>query len=160
MGLGQLVRRGVSRLGSAAASFAIVFVVATGAQAQNKLLDEAVEFTGALLFLETKVPALVLGVVRGGETAVAGFGKARPDADGPPDRNTLLRIGSITKVFTGAVLASLVADRVVNFTDPLQQRLGWDVKIPSKEGKHIRLIDLVTHASGLPREIERAPSPA
>ena len=159
MGPGQLVRRGISRLGSAAASLAIVFVVATGAQAQNKLLDEAVEFTGTLLFLETKVPALVLGVVRGGETAVAGFGKARPDADRPPDRNTLLRIGSITKVFTGAVLASLVADRVVNFTDPLQQRLGWDVKIPSKEGKHIRLIDLVTHASGLPREIERAPSP-
>ncbi len=76
-----------------------------------------------------------------------------------PDGKTLFRIGSITKAFTGAVLASLVADGVVKFTDPLQKHLGWEVKIPSKDGKNIRLIDLVTHASGLPRETERAPSP-
>jgi D-alanyl-D-alanine-carboxypeptidase/D-alanyl-D-alanine-endopeptidase len=136
-----------------------LFVFGSGAQAQSKLLDEAVEFAGAILFREAKVPALVIGVVRDNETAVVGFGKERLGADRPPDRNTLLRIGSITKAFTGAVLASLVADRTVKFTDPLQQRLGWDVKIPSKDGKQIRLIDLVTHASGLPREIDRAASP-
>ena len=31
--------------------------------------------------------------------------------------------------------------------------------IPTKDGKDIRLIDLVTHTSGLPREAERAASP-
>ncbi len=131
----------------------------SAAPANDKLLDEAVEFTGAMLFLETKVPALVIGAVRDREVSVVGFGKARPEQDGAPDGKTLLRIGSITKAFTGAVLASLVADRTVSFTDPLQKRLGWDVKIPGKDGKDIRLIDLVTHTSGLPREIERAPSP-
>jgi D-alanyl-D-alanine-carboxypeptidase/D-alanyl-D-alanine-endopeptidase len=76
-----------------------------------------------------------------------------------PDGGTLLRIGSVTKVFTGAVLASLAADGAVKFTDPLQKHLDWGVDVPSKDGKQIRLIDLVTHTSGLPREIERPPSP-
>jgi len=133
-------------------------------QAKDKLLDEAVEFTGAVLFLESKVPALVIGAVRNGEVSVSGFGTIGAKDIGPkdkaPDGNTLMRIGSITKVFTGAVLASLVSDGTVKFTDPLQTRLGWNVKIPTKDGRSIRLINLVTHTSGLPREVERGPAPA
>jgi D-alanyl-D-alanine-carboxypeptidase/D-alanyl-D-alanine-endopeptidase len=130
------------------------------AQAKDKLLEEAVDFTGTMFFLESKVPGLIIGAIRNGETAVAGFGKISAQADKAPDGKTLTRIGSITKAFTGAVLASLAADGTVRFTDPLQKRLGWDVKIPQKDGKEIRLIHLVTHSSGLPREIERAPGPA
>jgi serine-type D-Ala-D-Ala carboxypeptidase/endopeptidase len=129
------------------------------AAAKDKLLDEVVELPGTILFLETKVPALVIGAVRNGETSVFGFGKISASDDRPPDGRTLLRVGSITKAFTGAVLASLVSDGIVKFTDPLQTRLGWNVDIPSKDGKAIRLIDLATHTSGLPREIDRASSP-
>jgi D-alanyl-D-alanine-carboxypeptidase/D-alanyl-D-alanine-endopeptidase len=130
------------------------------AQAKDKLLEEAVDFTGTMFFLESKVPALVIGAIRNGETAVVGFGKMSAQTDKAPDGKTLMRIGSITKAFTGQVLASLVSDGAVRFTDPLQKRLGWDVKIPQKDGKDIRLIDLATQSSGLPREVERAPSPA
>jgi serine-type D-Ala-D-Ala carboxypeptidase/endopeptidase len=130
------------------------------AQAKDKLLDELVDFAGTMQFLAAKVPAMVIGAVRNGETAVAGFGKIRDGSDRAPDGQSLVRIGSISKAFAGAVLASLAADGTVRFTDPLQKRLGWDVKIPQKDGKEIRLIDLVTHASGLPREVEREPGPA
>jgi D-alanyl-D-alanine-carboxypeptidase/D-alanyl-D-alanine-endopeptidase len=132
----------------------------TAAQAKDKLLDEAVDFTGTVLFLETKVPGLVIGAVRNGEVSIAGYGKIRPNDDRAPDGKTVLRIGSNTKAFTGMALASLVADGTVRFTDLLQQRLGWDVQVPSKAGKQIRLIDLVTHSSGLPRETERPDAPA
>jgi len=104
--MGQLPR--VHRL--AAALTIIAVLQATEACAADKLLDEVLQFTGAALFLETKVPALVIGGVRNGETALAGFGKTSAEADRPPDGKTLLRIGSISKPFTGAVLASLVAD--------------------------------------------------
>ena len=39
-------------------------------------------------------------------------------------------------------------------------RLGWDVTIPERDGRAIRLIDLATHSSGLPREVERPPASA
>jgi D-alanyl-D-alanine-carboxypeptidase/D-alanyl-D-alanine-endopeptidase len=141
---------------AAALSFAAM-ALAPQARANDKLLEEVLQFTGTVLFLGTKVPALVIGAVRNGESAVAGFGRARPESNHAPDGKTLLRIGSITKPFTGAVLASLLADGKVKLTDPLQQALGWNTVIPSKDSKPIRLVDLVTHTSGLPREIERTP---
>jgi D-alanyl-D-alanine-carboxypeptidase/D-alanyl-D-alanine-endopeptidase len=75
--------------------------------AKDKLLGETVELSGAVLFAETKVPALVVGVVRNAETSGFGFGKIGPADDRAPDGKSLLRIGSITKAFTGAVLAKL-----------------------------------------------------
>lgn len=46
---------------------------ASETRASDKLLEEAVQFTGSALFLQTKVPALVIGAVRNGEMAVAGY---------------------------------------------------------------------------------------
>jgi D-alanyl-D-alanine-carboxypeptidase/D-alanyl-D-alanine-endopeptidase len=150
--------RRAARTATLALALGLIFL-SPAAQAKDKLLEETIGFTGELFFLESKVPGLIIGVVRNGETAVAGFGKISAQDSRAPDGKTLMRIGSITKVFTGAVLASLASDRIVSFTDPLQKRLNWGVKIPSKDGKDIRLIDLVTHTSGLPREADRPPSP-
>jgi len=127
---------------------------ATSVRAEDKLLAEAVDFTGTFIYLGAKPPALVIGVIRNGETVVRGFGEISDGSGKAPDGDTLMRVGSITKVFCGAALASMVADSKVNFTDRLQDRLGWDVKIPERDGKSISLIDLATHASGLPREAE------
>ncbi|MGD9882822.1 MAG: D-alanyl-D-alanine-carboxypeptidase/endopeptidase AmpH [Reyranella sp.] len=128
-------------------------------QAQDKLLDEVVGFAGTILFLDARVPALILGAVRDGRTAVFGFGETSDGSGKEPDGNTMLRIGSITKAFTGQVLAGLVSQGTVRFTDRLQDRLGWPVKVPERDGRPIRLIELATHTSGLPREVERAPGP-
>jgi serine-type D-Ala-D-Ala carboxypeptidase/endopeptidase len=127
---------------------------ATGARAENKLLAEAVDFTGTFIYLGAKPPGLVIGAIRDGETVVRGFGEIADGSGRAPDGDTMMRIGSITKAFCGAAFASMVADGKVGFTDKLQDRLGWDVKIPERDGKSITLIDLATHASGLPREAE------
>ena len=142
----------------AALAMAVVLFAAS-ARADDKLLDETVEFTGMVLFLQSHVPALVIGVVRDGKTAVFGFGETSDGSGKPPDRHTMLRVGSLTKAFTGQVLASLVADGTVKFTDRLQDRIGWNVTIPNRDGHPITLIDLVTHSSGLPREVERESGP-
>jgi len=132
----------------------VAMLGATHARAEDKLLVDAVELTGAVIYLGAKPPAFVIGVIRNGETVVRGYGEIAAGSGKEPDGDTLMRIGSITKVFCGATLASMVADGTVNFGDPLQDRLGWDVKIPERDGKKIRLIDLATHSSGLPREAE------
>jgi len=127
------------------------------ARAADKLLDETVDFTGTILFISAKVPGMVIGAIRNGETVVHGYGEIADGSGKTPDGDTRMRLGSITKVFCGATLASMVADGKVGFTDRLQDRLGWDVTIPTRDGKEIRLIDLATHSSGLPREGEDRP---
>jgi serine-type D-Ala-D-Ala carboxypeptidase/endopeptidase len=140
---------------------AIAGSFASTAAAEDRLLKEAVEFTGVVTFVAHKLPGLVIGAVRNGERAVAGFGKTSSAADaGAPDGKTIFRIGSVTKAFAGAVLASTAVGGTVALTDPLEKHLGWGVKVPSRDGKAVRLIDLVTHSGGFPREVPREDGPA
>ena len=111
-------------------------------------------------FVGHKLPGLVIGAVRNGERAVAGFGKRFSGANAAaPDGKTIFRIGSVTKAFAGAVLASEAAGGRVALTDPLEKHLGWDVKVPTRGGKAVRLIDLATHAGRFPREVPHESGP-
>jgi D-alanyl-D-alanine-carboxypeptidase/D-alanyl-D-alanine-endopeptidase len=67
-----------------------VTIFGPGARAEDKLLDETVEFTGTILFLQSHVPALVIGVVRDGQTAVFGFGETSDGSGKGPHRRTML----------------------------------------------------------------------
>jgi serine-type D-Ala-D-Ala carboxypeptidase/endopeptidase len=129
------------------------------ARATQALLDDSVGFTGQILFLTVKTPALVLGVVRNGETSIQGFGRRADDSSEAPAADTLFRIGSVTKAFTGQVLASLVVDGVVSLADPLTKYCPEFIAPMSEGGRPIRLIDLATHSAGLPREVPHAPGP-
>ena len=122
-------------------------------------LDEAVDFTGQILFVASKVPALVIGVVQNGRTSIHGFGRRADGSDAEPDGDTVFRVGSITKAFTGQVLASLAADGVVSLGDPLTKYVPDFFDPLSEAGRPVRLIDLATHSAGLPREVPHEPGP-
>src|SRR5262249_41639956 len=141
------------------AAVALQLVPHERAAAEDKLLTEALEFTGTLTYLATRVPGLILVAVRNGETAFAGFGRISDNGGKQPDLNTMFRIGSVSKVSCGAVLASMVLDGKLRFSDRLQDRLDYDVTLPERAGRPIRLIDLVTQSSGLPREVPRSEAP-
>jgi CubicO group peptidase (beta-lactamase class C family) len=94
---------------------------------------------------------LVIGCLAGGEQRVVGSGRVRTDANDPPDGSTIFEIGSITKVFTGLLVADLAAHDLVGLDDPLAGYLPAWVQVPSFGGDQITLGDLASHASELPR---------
>ena len=149
------VRRG------AVAAIALASALAFSAplRAEESLLQTNVEFSGTIAWLSTGAPAFVIAAVRNGETAFAGFGERAEGTGQAPEADTIMRIGSISKAFCGETLASMAAGGEVALTDRLQDRLDWDVTIPEMDGRPIRLIDLVTHAAGLPREVPRPEAP-
>ena len=67
------------------------------------------------------------------------------------DGNTVFEIGSVTKVFTTAILADMVQRGEVKLDDPISKFLPATVHVPSRGGKQITLLDLATQSSGLPR---------
>ena len=69
----------------------------------------------------------------------------------PIDGNTVFEIGSVTKVFTTAILADMVAKGDVALDDPAAKYLPASAKVPSRNGRQITLLDLATQSSGLPR---------
>lgn len=70
------------------------------------------------------------------------------------DENTEYEIGSLTKLFTGNLLAFFVSDGQVKLEDPLQMYLPEDVKAPSYLEYPVTLLHLATHTSGLPRRAQ------
>ena len=85
-----------------------------------------------------------------GSSTVSAYGKSGPDAL-PLDADSVLEIGSITKVFTAAILADMAERGEVKFDDPVEKFLPAGVTVPRRGDRQITLQDLATHTSGLPR---------
>lgn len=128
-------------------------VAAAPSAAEDRLLEEAVGFAGAIAFLGSGAPGLVIAAVRDGETAFAGFGEIARGSGKEPQPDTLMRIASISKAFCGDLMGSMLADGTIGVADPLASHLGPDWTVPERDGRAPRLVDLVTQASGLPREV-------
>lgn len=96
-----------------------------------------------------RTEAISVAVVTNGATRVIHMGDAGNQI-GCPDDRTVYEIGSITKVFTGILLAGLVVDEKINLSDAAVVE-GSPIELPSAGGQPIRWVDLSTHRSGLPR---------
>jgi CubicO group peptidase (beta-lactamase class C family) len=92
---------------------------------------------------------LVVGVLNGPSREIHVF-QREGLIDTETARKLLFEIGSITKVFTSALLADMVRNREVNLEDEITKFLGDKLPTNSPAAK-ITLLQLATHTSGLPR---------
>jgi len=114
--------------------------------------DSALRATLVMVVGQGRAAGVVVGLLEAdGTRRVVAYGS--PGAGGLPlDGESVFEIGSITKVFTGTLLADMVRKGEVTLTDSLAVLLpGGDVRIPARHGKAILLVDITTHHSGLPR---------
>jgi D-alanyl-D-alanine-carboxypeptidase/D-alanyl-D-alanine-endopeptidase len=88
--------------------------------------------------------ALIAGVIRGDERVCCGW-SARAEK---PDERTLFEIGSITKAFTGVLLADMVLSGELSLDDPLSRHLPGPR--PAWRHREPTLLELATHRSALP----------
>lgn len=130
--------------------FLLAFFFQT-AHAQKKteeirhLLRERVE-------VEQTNQSVVVAVINDQGASFTSYGKTNDSAGAKnSDENTIFEIGSVTKVFTGTLLAEAVRRGEVKLDDPISKYLPANVKSPTRGGKQITLLDLATHTSGLPR---------
>jgi D-alanyl-D-alanine-carboxypeptidase/D-alanyl-D-alanine-endopeptidase len=111
---------------------------------------------GTDLFLQSGSTGLVLVVVRDNQVFFRGYGETAPGSHALPTQDSLLRLCSLTKIFTTDLLTKLVADKTVRLDDTLQQYAPSHTVVPERGGP-ITLRDLATHTSGLPRELGQTP---
>lgn len=93
---------------------------------------------------------IVVGLIEPSGRRVVGVGSRALDDAGSMDADTLFEIGSMTKVFTSLLLSDAAGQNELSLDDPAAKFLPASVHVPER-GRAIRLVDLATHTSGLPR---------
>jgi CubicO group peptidase (beta-lactamase class C family) len=83
----------------------------------------------------------VVGVLHHGVRRIFAYGTAQPDS--------IFEIGSISKTFTGLLLARMVAQEMATLDEPVRELLPRGT-VDRPAGREITLLDLATHHSGLP----------
>ncbi len=144
---------------SAMRLYSLIVLAVTGAvilslpacrPAEPQNVQELVNQQVGLLVQQKKLASAAVAVVRGDDVQTFFYGAVKSGNSQAPNADTLYEIGSVTKTFTAAVLALLVADGVVALDTPVQDLLPPGTRVPDWNGRKISLGDLASHISGLP----------
>lgn len=83
---------------------------------------------------------------------ISGFGRVNLDSDSsPPDAETIFELGSLSKVFTGILLAESINRADLSLQATAASLLPELADLPDAQAASITLEHLATHTSGLPR---------
>ncbi len=114
--------------------------------------------------VDRQAVGLAAVIVEGDKVRIVTHGAMGLGDAGPITPDTLFEVGSITKTFTALLLADMVIKGEVKLDDPVEkwlpQGLGLrgGLKLRDHTGAQIRLVDLATHRSGLPRVPDNMPN--
>jgi D-alanyl-D-alanine-carboxypeptidase/D-alanyl-D-alanine-endopeptidase len=121
--------------------------------ADDLALRDAASMAGIAMFLNSGAPGLIIAVVHGDDSYVEGYGETAPGDKVEPNGKSIVRLGSVSKVFATDLLAAMAAEGHVGLTDPLSRYAPPGVSLKSFGNQPITLLDLATHSAGLPREL-------
>jgi D-alanyl-D-alanine-carboxypeptidase/D-alanyl-D-alanine-endopeptidase len=137
---------------------ASLLTLTSSLRAQQPLSFADADLRGQALFQQSAVTGMVLVVVRNREVMIKTYGETSPGSGHAPDANSLVRLCSISKIFTTDLLLRLASKGKVSLTDPLQRYTPRGKLVPQTPGgSPITLLDLATHTAGLPREVGTYP---
>lgn len=99
-----------------------------------------------------QIPGAAIAVIRDREVVLAkGFGRNAAEEWGMPIRtNTLFRIASVSKLFTGTVMMMLVEKGQLDLDKTVQHYVPWFTTSDPELSKKITIRMLLSHSSGLP----------
>lgn len=129
----------------------VVCICGRAANAADQITREEIDRLAKPLVDGEWCPGFVIGLIDESGSRAFGYGRTSETNDEPPGCDTVFEIGSVTKTFTGVLLAEMAGRGEVSLDDPVQKYLPEAVKVPQVGERPITLVDLATHRSGLPR---------
>ena len=93
---------------------------------------------------------LSMGIIKDGQSRTYNFGEVEKGRKNRPSQHTIYELASITKTFTGVLLAQAVVEGKVKLDDDVRKYLDGSYPNLEFEGKPIRLFHLINHTSRLP----------
>jgi CubicO group peptidase (beta-lactamase class C family) len=96
---------------------------------------------------------LSIGITQAGERRRFNFGRSDAGRPGRPDSRTIYELASLTKSYTGMLLARAVVERKLGLDDDVRRYLPAACKGLAFDGHPVRIVDLANHTSGLPKNL-------
>ncbi len=145
---------------------AVLLCALASAVAQAQPSDAQIkEILTQRIDVDKQAVGLAAVIVNGEQVRIVTHGFQGLDKAAPITADTLFEVGSITKTFTALLLADMVVNGELKLDDPVEKWLpqGLSVgvnglKLRDYTGAPIRLVDLATHRSGLPRLPDNMPN--
>ncbi len=94
-----------------------------------------------------------IGIYAEGKKSFYNYGTIEKGRDQLPTRNTIYEIGSITKTFTGVLLAHAVIGNKVRLSDDVRLYLPEAYEHLEYRGNPVEIVHLANHTAGLPEDI-------
>lgn len=104
------------------------------------------------IFYGSAATGMALVAIDGNQRVFASLGETRPGNQTRPQKDSLIRIASLSKLMTSEVMLKMAEKGQIKLDDPLATYAPPGSRVPNYAGQPMRLIHLATHTSGLPRE--------
>jgi CubicO group peptidase (beta-lactamase class C family) len=148
-----------------AAQFILLLIAAFPLVAQTQQPTDPSEDVSTIVarnadvFLKTapRAAGLSIGIFKDGKTSAYNYGTIEKGKKISPTADTLYQIASISKTFTGTLLAQAVIEKKLKFDDDVRKYLDGDYPNLEYQGHSIQLGQLVNHNSGLPFNLPDIP---
>ena len=114
-------------------------------------LDNEIDKAVTEFFTDPNNVGAVVAVIKNDGVFYYHYGEAKKGQETLPGNNTIFEIGSISKTFTGILLAKAVLDKKISLDDDIRKYLPATCAKLELDGKPVLVKHLSNHTSGLPR---------
>jgi CubicO group peptidase (beta-lactamase class C family) len=109
----------------------LIFLQGIGLAAGQAVIDPAINHLAQVYANKKKNRGLVIGIIRGDEVEIKGYGHLSKTQDYRPDANTLFEIGSMTGVFTTTLTILETQKGTFRLDQPINGFLPSDIYMPA-----------------------------
>jgi serine-type D-Ala-D-Ala carboxypeptidase/endopeptidase len=114
-------------------------------------LDLAADKHVKSYFKDLKAVGVSIGITLKGKDYYYNYGQLENGKETLPNNKSIYEIGSITKTFTGILLAQAVLDKKINLEDDIRKYLTEDYPNLEYNGTPIKIVNLANHTSRITR---------
>ena len=123
-------------------------------------LDTLANSLGSRFVADPAHVGLSIGVIRDGWQRTFNYGSIDRHRSVRPTSTTIYELASLTKTYTGMLLAKGVVDGKLALDDDVRRYLPASCVNLALDGDPIRIVDLANHTSGLPKNLPPFPGNA
>jgi len=115
----------------------------------------AIQETANIMLKDSTINSVSISVYHDGKEYTEHFGELDKGKGNTPTDKTVYEIASVTKTFTGYLIAKAVIDHKIALEDDVRKYLEGSYPNLEYNGNPIRIKDIITHTARLPANIKK-----